>query len=98
MKDVVDKCTNKGCAIDIGSVLDNNNCTTIITQAYASCDEAEKQLAQLSAKARRVATENYPCVITHEICKKEDEFVLNAHFAFSCQAETVIFELSLRHA
>lgn len=52
MKEVVDKCSNKGCAIDIGSVLDNDNCTTIITQAYPSRDEAEKQLAKLTAKSR----------------------------------------------
>lgn len=35
MKDVVDKCSNKGCAIDIGSVLDNDNCTTVITMRHA---------------------------------------------------------------
>lgn len=55
MKDVVDKCSNKGCAIDIGSVLDNDNCTTVITQAYATRDEAEKQLARLTSKAQGVA-------------------------------------------
>ncbi|CAM4435299.1 DUF406 family protein [Shigella dysenteriae] len=25
MKDVVDKCSTKGCAIDIGTVIDNDN-------------------------------------------------------------------------
>lgn len=98
MKDVVDKCSNKGCAIDIGSVLDNDNCTTVITQAYATRDEAEKQLVRLTSKAQGVAQAEYPCVITHQINEKEGEFVLDAHFTFSCQAETVIFELSLRHA
>ncbi|WP_395755013.1 DUF406 domain-containing protein [Edwardsiella ictaluri] len=98
MKEVVDKCSNKGCTIDIGSVLDNDNCTTIITQAYPSRDEAEKQLAKLTAKSQRVAQQEYPCIITHDICEKEGEFILNVHFNFSCQAETVIFELSLRHA
>lgn len=28
MKDVVDKCSTKGCAIDIGTVIDNDNCTS----------------------------------------------------------------------
>lgn len=26
MKDVLDKCSDRGCSIDIGSVLDNENC------------------------------------------------------------------------
>ncbi|WP_232347277.1 DUF406 family protein [Edwardsiella ictaluri] len=50
------------------------------------------------SKSQRVAQQEYPCIITHDICEKEGEFILNVHFNFSCQAETVIFELSLRHA
>jgi uncharacterized protein YfcZ (UPF0381/DUF406 family) len=26
MKDVVDKCSTKGCAIDVGSIIDNEDC------------------------------------------------------------------------
>ena len=26
MKDVVDKCSTKGCAIDVGTIIDNEDC------------------------------------------------------------------------
>lgn len=35
MKDVVDKCSTKGCAIDIGTVIDNDNCTSKFSRFFA---------------------------------------------------------------
>lgn len=34
MKDVVDKCSTKGCAIDIGTVIDNDNCTSKFSRFF----------------------------------------------------------------
>lgn len=41
MKDVVDKCSTKGCAIDIGTVIDNDNCTSKFSRFFATREEAE---------------------------------------------------------
>ena len=70
MKDVVDKCSTKGCAIDIGTVIDNDNCTSKFSRFFATREEAESFMTKLNE--------------------------LDAAFTFSCQAEMIIFELSLR--
>ncbi|EFE5030942.1 DUF406 family protein [Escherichia coli] len=70
MKDVVDKCSTKGCAIDIGTVIDNDNCTSKFSRFFATREEAESFMTKLKELA--------------------------AAFTFSCQAEMIIFELSLR--
>ena len=73
MKDVVDKCSTKGCAIDIGTVIDNDNCTSKFSRFFATREEAESLIKDL-----------------------EGQVELDAAFTFSCQAEMIIFELSLR--
>lgn len=41
MKDVVDKCSIKGCAIDIGTVIDNDNCISKFSRFFVIREEVE---------------------------------------------------------
>lgn len=41
MKDVVDKCSIKGCVIDIGMVIDNDNCISKFLRFFVICEEVE---------------------------------------------------------
>lgn len=84
-----------GCnTFDVGTIIDNSNCTSHIERIYASQSEAELALAELTKKARE--TETDPCQIQSEIVAIENGFLLKANFTFSCQAESLIFELGLR--
>ena len=51
-------------------------------------------MAALTAKANAAASE--PCKIHSEYKETADGVELKADFTFSCQAETLIFELGLR--
>ena len=51
MKDVVDKCSTKGCAIDIGTVIDNDNCTSKFSRFFATREEAESFMTKLKELA-----------------------------------------------
>ena len=53
MKDVVDKCSTKGCAIDIGTVIDNDNCTSKFSRFFATREEAESFIDQTERACRR---------------------------------------------
>ncbi len=58
MKDVVDKCSTKGCAIDIGTVIDNDNCTSKFSRFFATwiCPYISRHLLSLNplqARCRR---------------------------------------------
>ena len=46
MKDVVDKCSTKGCAIDVGSIIDNEDCVWRVEKNFASREEAESTARQ----------------------------------------------------
>ena len=81
MKDVVDKCSTKGCAIDIGTVIDNDNCTSKFSRFFATREEAESFMTKLKELAAAASSADVE---------------LDAAFTFSCQAEMIIFELSLR--
>ena len=52
MKDVVDKCSTKGCAIDIGTVIDNDNCTSKFSRFFATREEAESFMTKLKELIR----------------------------------------------
>ena len=67
MKDVVDKCSTKGCAIDVGTIIDNEDCVYRAEKLFPSREEAESTVAAVRERAA------------------------------SCQAEKIIFELSLRN-
>lgn len=95
MKEVVDKCSVKGCAIDIGTVIDNDDCVSLVERFYATRDEAElaaKKVQQLAAAAS--SEEN--AAIDYKILESDNEVKLEVSVPFSCQAEKIIFELSLR--
>ena len=87
MKDVVDKCSTKGCAIDIGTVIDNDNCTSKFSRFFAT---REEELAAATSSADEGAS------VAYKIKDLEGQVELDAAFTFSCQAEMIIFELSLR--
>lgn len=82
------------CCVDVGTIIDNSDRTVEITRIYTSQAQAEEALAYLTSKAR--AAESDPCQIQSEITKVEGGYALNASFEFSCQAETMIFQLSTR--
>ena len=51
MKDVVDKCSTKGCAIDVGSIIDNEDCVWRVEKNFASREEAESTIAAVRERA-----------------------------------------------
>ena len=71
MKDVVDKCSTKGCAIDIGTVIDNDNCTRKFSRFFATREEAEsfmtklKELAAAASSADEGASVAYKLSLIH---------------------------------
>ena len=94
MKDVVDKCSTKGCAIDIGTVIDNDNCTSKFSRFFATREEAESFMTKLKELAAAASSEG--ASVAYKIKDLEGQVELDAAFTFSCQAEMIIFELSLR--
>ena len=79
------------CCVDVGTVIDGSDCTIDFEQVYATEAQAKEALAYLTEKAR--AAESDPC---SEISAVENGFKLKAKFEFSCQAESMIFQLSTR--
>ncbi|QGM80432.1 YfcZ/YiiS family protein [Otariodibacter oris] len=82
------------CCVDVGTVIDNSDCSVNFTQIYSEKSEAEDALSYLTSKAK--AAESDPCSITSDIVKTESGYQLQANFDFSCQAEAMIFQLSTR--
>lgn len=82
------------CCVDVGTIIDNSDCGVAFSQVYASETEAQEALAYLTAKAKEAETE--PCQIQSEIKAVENGYQLKAQFDFSCQAESMIFQLSTR--
>ena len=82
------------CCVDVGTIMDNTDCTASWSQLYETRQQAEAMLAQLTEKARQV--ESDPCVIDARYSEQPDGVQLEADFTFSCQAETMIFQLGLR--
>ena len=96
MKDVVDKCSTKGCAIDIGTVVDNDNCTSKFSRFFATREEAESFMTKLKELAAAASSADEGASVAYKIKDLEGQVELDAAFTFSCQAEMIIFELSLR--
>lgn len=98
MSDAINKCRAQEspvcCCVDVGTIMDNTDCTASYSQVLANQQEAEKTLAALTEKARSV--ESDPCVISSRINPVEGGVQLDADFTFACQAETLIFQLALR--
>lgn len=82
------------CCVDVGTIIDNSECAVDFSQVYATEAEAQDALDYLTSKARLAESE--PCNIRSEIKAVENGYELTANFDFSCQAETMIFQLSTR--
>ncbi|MCP9267237.1 YfcZ/YiiS family protein [Xenorhabdus sp. XENO-1] len=98
MSDVIKRCnveeTATCCCVDVGTVIDNENCTASYQQVFANGQEAKMMLNTLTIKAKSVESE--PCAIDHKIEVVDDGAQLTIDFTFSCQAEALIFQLGLR--
>ncbi len=98
MTDAVNKCsaneTAACCCVDVGTVMDNTDCTASYSREFDDRPHAEAMLALLSDKAR--AVESDPCDIKARFVNHEKQVRLDIDFIFACQAEALIFQLGLR--
>ncbi|MGH4496690.1 YfcZ/YiiS family protein [Klebsiella pneumoniae] len=82
------------CCMDVGTIVDNTDCTASYSRVFANRAEAEQTLAALSEKARNVESE--PCQIIPTFTDVDGGVQLDIDFVFSCEAESLIFQLGLR--
>ncbi|HBY9734305.1 Protein of uncharacterised function (DUF406) [Klebsiella pneumoniae] len=82
------------CCMDVGTIVDNTDCTASYSRVFANRAEAEQTLAALSEKARNVESE--PCQINPTFTDVDGGMQLDIDFVFSCEAESLIFQLGLR--
>ncbi|HEN1141301.1 TPA: YfcZ/YiiS family protein [Klebsiella pneumoniae] len=82
------------CCMDVGTIVDNTDCTASYSRVFANRAEAEQTLAALSEKARNVESE--PCQINPTFTDVDGGVQLDIDFVFSCEAESLIFQLDLR--
>ncbi|HBQ5100366.1 TPA: YfcZ/YiiS family protein [Klebsiella pneumoniae] len=82
------------CCMDVGTIVDNTDCTASYSRVFANRAEAEQTLAALSEKARNVESE--PCQINPTFTDVDGGVQLDINFVFSCEAESLIFQLGLR--
>ncbi|HBX4709546.1 YfcZ/YiiS family protein [Klebsiella pneumoniae] len=82
------------CCMDVGTIVDNTDCTASYSRVLANRAEAEQTLAALSEKARNVESE--PCQINPTFTDVDGGVQLDIDFVFSCEAESLIFQLGLR--
>ena len=82
------------CCMDVGTIVDNTDCNASYSRVFANRAEAEQTLAALSEKARNVESE--PCQINPTFTDVDGGVQLDIDFVFSCEAESLIFQLGLR--
>ena len=82
------------CCMDVGTIMDNTDCTASYSRVFANRADADATLEALSARARGV--ESDPCVITPTFTEVSGGVQLDIDFVFACEAETLIFQLGLR--
>ena len=82
------------CCMDVGTIVDNTDCTASYSRVFANRAEAEQTLGALSEKARNVESE--PCQINPTFTDVDGGVQLDIDFVFSCEAESLIFQLGLR--
>ena len=80
--------------MDVGTIMDNTDCTASYSRVFANRAEAEEMLAALSERARNVESE--PCKIIPTFTDIDGGVKLDIDFVFTCEAETLIFQLGLR--
>lgn len=98
MTNPINKCsaeeTAACCCVDVGTIMDNTDCTASYSKIFADRAQAEAALKALTGKARSV--ESDPCQINSKLDAVEGGVKLDVDFTFSCEAETLIFQLGLR--
>ncbi|HCS8959173.1 TPA: YfcZ/YiiS family protein [Klebsiella pneumoniae] len=82
------------CCMDVGTIVDNTDCIASYSHVFANRAEAEQTLAALSEKARNVESES--CQINPTFTDVDGGVQLDIDFVFSCEAESLIFQLGLR--
>ena len=82
------------CCRDVGTIMDNTDCTASYSRVFPNRAEAEETLAALGQRAREV--ESDPCEIKSTFTEVEGGVRLDIDFVFACEAETLIFQLGLR--
>jgi len=80
--------------MDVGTIMDNSDCTASYSRVFANRAQAEETLAALTEKARSVESE--PCDIKPTFTEVDGGVQLDIDFVFACEAETLIFQLGLR--
>lgn len=98
MSDSLNKCTANEtaacCGVDVGTIIDNEDCTAEYENIFATESVAQEKLTELTQVARTVESE--PCQIISQIEKVKEGYQLKAKFIFCCGAECLIFQLKLR--
>lgn len=98
MANAINKCsaeeTAACCCVDVGTVMDNTDCSAAYSRVFADRDQAQQMQNLLTERAR--AAESDPCVIDSRLSDVADGVQLDMDFTFSCQAEALIFQLGLR--
>ncbi|EIC84870.1 YfcZ/YiiS family protein [Serratia sp. M24T3] len=82
------------CCVDVGTIIDNTDCTASYQNVFASRADAESALEDLIQRARRVESE--ACDIHSEFKDVENGVELKVNFTFCCQIESINFQLALR--
>ncbi|MCC3703069.1 YfcZ/YiiS family protein [Rouxiella badensis] len=82
------------CCVDVGTIIDNTDCTASYQNVFATRADAEAALEDLTARARRA--ESDPCDINSQFNEVEGGVELTADFTFCCQIESINFQLALR--
>ncbi|HDR2753501.1 MULTISPECIES: YfcZ/YiiS family protein [Enterobacter] len=82
------------CCMDVGTIMDNTDCTASYSRVFANRADADETLAALTKRARDVESE--PCDIKSTFKEVEGGVQLDIDFVFACEAETLIFQLGLR--
>lgn len=82
------------CCVEIGTVIDNSDCTAHWSGAFPDRTAAEAMLTQLGQRAQQAASE--PCTIHATFTDRGAALQLDIDFTFCCQAESLIFQLGLR--
>lgn len=73
MKDVVDKCSTKGCAIDVGTIIDNEDCVYRAEKLFPSREEAESTVAAVRERAAAAAPASEPPQVDYTLAAAGDE-------------------------
>lgn len=82
------------CCVDVGTIIDNEDCTASFHMTFVQDKDAKSMLTKLTELARSVGSE--PCIINSSIHDGDEGVELNADFTFEYQVETLIFQMKLR--